>query len=136
LVHGVFLLVGQALHGVSGDEFRRGQAGRPGVATIVAIWFGRVPQSKSRIESLIAIGEKDGAKVLLDGRNSKVTDCECGNFVKPTVLDNVPALADTEIFSPVLSLVYANYMGDALAFLERNAYGTKLRCLLQAELSL
>src|SRR5436853_6119569 len=29
-------------------------------------------QSKSRVESLIAMGEKQGAKVLLDGRNSKI----------------------------------------------------------------
>jgi malonate-semialdehyde dehydrogenase (acetylating) / methylmalonate-semialdehyde dehydrogenase len=86
------------------------------------------PQSKSRIESLIATGEKEGAKVLLDGRNSKIADCEPGNFVKPTVLGNVPAtsdLTDTEIFGPVLSLVHANDMDEALAFLERSAYGNQ-----------
>jgi malonate-semialdehyde dehydrogenase (acetylating)/methylmalonate-semialdehyde dehydrogenase len=85
-------------------------------------------QSKSRIESLIATGEKEGAKVLLDGRNSKIADHESGNFVKPTVLDNVPAtsgLADTEIFGPVLSLVHTNDMDEALAFLERSAYGNQ-----------
>jgi len=86
------------------------------------------PQSKSRIESLIATGEKQGAKVLLDGRNSKITGLESGNFVKPTILDNVPAtseLADTEIFGPVLSLVHLNDMDEALAFLERSAYGNQ-----------
>jgi malonate-semialdehyde dehydrogenase (acetylating)/methylmalonate-semialdehyde dehydrogenase len=86
------------------------------------------PQSKSRIESLIATGEKEGAKVLLDGRNSKITDYASGNFVKPTVLDYVPAtsdLADTEIFGPVLSLVHANDLDEALAFLERSAYGNQ-----------
>ncbi len=85
-------------------------------------------QSKSRIESLIATGEKQGAKVLLDGRNSKIPGLESGNFVKPTILDNVPAtseLADTEIFGPVLSLVHANDMDEALAFLERSAYGNQ-----------
>jgi malonate-semialdehyde dehydrogenase (acetylating)/methylmalonate-semialdehyde dehydrogenase len=84
------------------------------------------PQSKSRIESLIATGEKQGAKVLLDGR--KTPKHETGNFVMPTVLDNVPAtseLADTEIFGPVLSLVHANDMDEALAFLERSAYGNQ-----------
>src|SRR3954453_11229389 len=57
------------------------------------------PQSKSRVESLIATGEKQGAKVLLDGRKSGVPKGERGNFVKPTVLDAVPAtseLTDTE----------------------------------------
>src|ERR1700739_798875 len=84
------------------------------------------PQSKERVESLIALGEKQGAKVLLDGRNSKVQRHEKGNFVNPTILDNVPAtsdLNDTEIFGPVLSLVHANDMDDPLAFLERSAYG-------------
>jgi malonate-semialdehyde dehydrogenase (acetylating) / methylmalonate-semialdehyde dehydrogenase len=86
------------------------------------------PQSKERVESLIALGEKQGAKVLLDGRNSKIPKYESGNFVKPTILDDVPAsseLADTEIFGPVLSLVHADGVDDALAFLERSAYGNQ-----------
>jgi malonate-semialdehyde dehydrogenase (acetylating) / methylmalonate-semialdehyde dehydrogenase len=86
------------------------------------------PQSKSRIESLIAMGEKQGAKVLLDGRNPKIAKYEAGNFLKPTILNNVPAtsdLTDTEIFGPVLSLVHASDMDEALAFLERNPYGNQ-----------
>ena len=86
------------------------------------------PQSKERVESLIALGEKQGAKVLLDGRNAKVPHHEKGNFINPTILDNVPAtsdLADTEIFGPVLSLVHADNMDEALAFLERSAYGNQ-----------
>src|ERR1700723_3290588 len=86
------------------------------------------PQSKARVESLIGLGEKQGAKVLLDGRNSKVPRYESGNFVNPTILDNLPAtsdLADTEIFGPVLSLVHADNMDEALAFLERSAYGNQ-----------
>src|SRR5581483_5925070 len=39
-------------------------------------------ESKSRIESLIATGERQGAKVLLDGRNAKISRYEAGNFVK------------------------------------------------------
>ena len=86
------------------------------------------PQSKERVESLIGIGEKQGAKVLLDGRKSKVPKYESGNFVNPTVLDDVPQtseLSDTEIFGPVLSLVHASDMDEALAFLERSAYGNQ-----------
>jgi malonate-semialdehyde dehydrogenase (acetylating)/methylmalonate-semialdehyde dehydrogenase len=86
------------------------------------------PQSKSRIESLIAAGEKQGAKVLLDGRKTKTPKHESGNFVMPTILDNVPAtseLTDTEIFGPVLSLVHAEDMDEALAFLENSAYGNQ-----------
>jgi malonate-semialdehyde dehydrogenase (acetylating) / methylmalonate-semialdehyde dehydrogenase len=85
-------------------------------------------QSKSRIESLIGQGEKQGARVLLDGRNSKISGCDEGNFVKPTVLDGLPAtseLADTEIFGPVLSLIHAKDMDEAMAFMERSAYGNQ-----------
>ena len=86
------------------------------------------PQSKARIESLIGVGEKQGAKVTVDGRNTRISRHEAGNFVKPTILDGVPAgsdLADTEIFGPVLSLVHAKDMDEALAFLERSAYGNQ-----------
>jgi malonate-semialdehyde dehydrogenase (acetylating)/methylmalonate-semialdehyde dehydrogenase len=85
-------------------------------------------QSKERIESLIGIGEKEGAKVLVDGRNPKILKYEKGNFVKPTILDGVPAtseLSHTEIFGPVLSMVHANDMDEAMAFLERNPYGNQ-----------
>lgn len=86
------------------------------------------PQSKARIESLIGVGEKQGAKVLLDGRNARIPKYEAGNFVKPTILDDVPAtseLADTEIFGPVLSLIHAGDLDQALAFLEHSRYGNQ-----------
>src|SRR5438128_3386940 len=85
-------------------------------------------QSKSRVESLIARGEKQGAKVLLDGRNARIPRHEAGSFVKPTVLDALPADSEhaaTEIFGPVLSLVHASDMDEALAFLELSAYGNQ-----------
>ena len=86
------------------------------------------PQSKARVESLIGAGEKQGASVTVDGRNSKIPRHESGNFVKPTILDGVPAdsdLADTEIFGPVLSLIHASNLDEAMAFLERSAYGNQ-----------
>jgi len=85
-------------------------------------------QSKSRVEALIGVGEKQGAKVVLDGRNAKIPRYESGNFVNPTILDGLPAsseLAHTEIFGPVLSLIHAKDMDEALDFLERNPYGNQ-----------
>jgi malonate-semialdehyde dehydrogenase (acetylating) / methylmalonate-semialdehyde dehydrogenase len=85
-------------------------------------------QSKSRIESLIAAGEKEGAKVVVDGRGAKIAKGEAGNFVKPTILDGVSPtsqLSDTEIFGPVLSLVQVDDMDEAIAFLERSSYGNQ-----------
>jgi len=86
------------------------------------------PQSKTRIEALIGTGEKAGAKVLVDGRNAKIASYENGNFVKPTILDAVPAnseLAHTEIFGPVLSLIHAKDLDEAMAFLEKNPFGNQ-----------
>lgn len=84
-------------------------------------------ESKARIESFIAKGERE-ARVLLDGRNAKVANYESGNFLKPTILDGVPAeseLTDTEIFGPVLSLVHVRNIDEAIAFLEKSRYGNQ-----------
>lgn len=83
-------------------------------------------ESKTRVESLIAKGASEGAKVLLDGRNARIAGHEAGNFVKPTILDGVPPdreLSQTEIFGPVLSLVHADGVEQALEILSRSAYG-------------
>ena len=86
------------------------------------------PASKQRIEGLIAKGVSDGAKPVVDGRNPKVASYESGNFLKPTVLDGVPAtssLADTEIFGPVLSLIHANTIDEAIEIIRKSPYGNQ-----------
>jgi malonate-semialdehyde dehydrogenase (acetylating)/methylmalonate-semialdehyde dehydrogenase len=83
-------------------------------------------ESKARIESLIAKGASQGATVLVDGRSAKISNYESGNFVKPTILDNVQPgteISDTEIFGPVLSLVHAETVDEAIEILSRSAYG-------------
>src|SRR6202166_2084349 len=83
------------------------------------------PTSKQRIEGLIAQGVSDGAKPVVDGRNPKMANYESGNFLKPTVLDGVPAsssLANTEIFGPVLSLIHADSIDEAIEFIRKSPY--------------
>jgi len=85
-------------------------------------------ESKQRVESLIGAGVGEGAKPLLDGRNAKIAGSEQGNFVKPTILDGLPAssnLVHTEIFGPVLSLIHANSVDEAMDFLRRSPYGNQ-----------
>jgi malonate-semialdehyde dehydrogenase (acetylating) / methylmalonate-semialdehyde dehydrogenase len=82
-------------------------------------------ESKKRIEGLIDRGVSDGAKVLLDGRSGNGTP-HAGNFLKPTLLDNVPAesvLSTTEIFGPVLSLVHAKTLEEGIETLSHSPYG-------------
>jgi malonate-semialdehyde dehydrogenase (acetylating)/methylmalonate-semialdehyde dehydrogenase len=83
-------------------------------------------ESKTRIEQLIDRGKGEGASVLLDGRSANIPNYERGNFIKPTVLENVPAgseLSRTEIFGPVLSLVHADTVDQALDLLSQSLYG-------------
>src|SRR5271155_5455939 len=84
--------------------------------------------SKERVQGLIGTGARDGAKVVVDGRNPKVAKYESGNFVKPSVLDGVPAsseLTNTEIFGPVLSLVHAGNMDEAMDIVARSPFGNQ-----------
>jgi len=83
-------------------------------------------QSKARVEALIDQGGRDGATILVDGRRARIPGCEKGNFINPTILENVPAasaLANTEIFGPVLSLVHTRTVDDGVEMLARNPYG-------------
>jgi malonate-semialdehyde dehydrogenase (acetylating)/methylmalonate-semialdehyde dehydrogenase len=84
------------------------------------------PESKARIEGLIAKGVSEGAQTLLDGRSGNGAGNGKGNFLKPTILDNVPAtssLSTTEIFGPVLSLVPAESLEEGIEILSRSPYG-------------
>ena len=86
------------------------------------------PESRARIEGLIAAGVAAGAKPIVDGRNAKITGYEAGNFVRPTVLADVdPAseLARTEVFGPVLSLMCVDSVDDAIALVNSAAYGNQ-----------
>ena len=88
-------------------------------------------ESKKRIENLIQSGEKEGAKILLDGRSHKVSGYENGNFLAPTILENVPTkgeLVNTEIFGPVMSMISMKTMEDAIQFINANRYGN-MACL-------
>jgi malonate-semialdehyde dehydrogenase (acetylating)/methylmalonate-semialdehyde dehydrogenase len=83
-------------------------------------------ESKTRIESLIAKGEEEGAKVVVDGRGKVVSGYEDGAWVFPTVLDDVNPkgeIARTEIFGPVLSLIHAETIEDAIALVNDRPYG-------------
>jgi malonate-semialdehyde dehydrogenase (acetylating)/methylmalonate-semialdehyde dehydrogenase len=82
--------------------------------------------SKARIEGIISEGEKQGINVLVDGRWKSVSGYDDGYWVFPTVLDNVPPkseIATTEIFGPVLSLMHAETLTDAVALVNDRGYG-------------
>lgn len=83
-------------------------------------------ESKDRIEGYITEAEKQGAKILVDGRNALVKGKENGTYVGPTVIDYVKpemSVAKEEIFGPVISIMRTNTVDEALAIENANPYG-------------
>jgi malonate-semialdehyde dehydrogenase (acetylating)/methylmalonate-semialdehyde dehydrogenase len=87
------------------------------------------PRSRERIEGLIARGIEDGAKILVDGRNTVISGYERGNFLRPTILEDVlpgSTIAGTEVFGPVMSLIHLDTVDDAISFINSNNYGNQV----------
>ncbi len=85
-------------------------------------------ESKQRITSLVDKGISEGARVLVDGREKEVDGFRDGYFVHPTVLDSVApgsTLGKTEVFGPVLSLMHANDLDEAIAMVNDRAFGNQ-----------
>lgn len=83
-------------------------------------------ESKERIERYITEAEQQGAKILLDGRGASVKGKEEGTYVGPTVIDNVKpdmAIAKEEVFGPVISIMRAKSVDEAIAIENANPYG-------------
>lgn len=92
-------------------------------------------QSKERIERYISEAEKQGAKILVDGRNTVVAGKEKGTYVGPTVIDFVKptmSVATEEIFGPVLSIMRTNTVDEALAIENANPYGNAASVFTQS----
>ncbi|KAM0462795.1 hypothetical protein ACHAPV_003620 [Trichoderma viride] len=84
------------------------------------------PQSKERIEGLIASAEKEGAKILLDGRGFSPSKYPNGNFIAPTIITDVTTdmtCYKQEIFGPVLVCLNVETLDDAIELINKNEYG-------------
>ena len=82
--------------------------------------------ARERVEGFIASGIEDGAKLELDGRNPTVQGYESGNFVGPTIFSGVKAgmkIYDQEVFGPVLCIVSAETLAEAIEFVNQNPNG-------------
>ena len=83
--------------------------------------------SLKRIQNAIEQAEKDGAKILVDGRKAKApAGFEGGNWIGATVIDHASPnmeCAKTEIFGPVVTIIRARNLTDAMALEAANPYG-------------
>ena len=83
-------------------------------------------EAKIRIEKYIEEAEKNGAKIILDGRGVKVSGKENGYYVGPTILDHVKPemkIAQEEVFGPVLAIIRTNEIDEAIAIENNSQYG-------------
>ncbi|RQM06932.1 hypothetical protein DH86_00000070, partial [Scytalidium sp. 3C] len=84
------------------------------------------PQSKERIEKLIASAEEEGATILLDGRGYKPSKYPNGNWIGPTIITNVKPHMQCykeEIFGPVLVCLNVDSLDEAIDLINANEYG-------------
>ena len=92
-------------------------------------------QAKDRIEKYITEAETQGATILVDGRNAIVKGKEDGYYVGPTVIDHVTpdmSVAKEEIFGPVISIIRAKDIDEALAIENANPYGNAAAVFTQS----
>lgn len=81
-------------------------------------------KAKEKILGYIETGIKEGAKLILDGRDVKVDDPN-GFYIGPTIFDAITpdmTIAKEEIFGPVIGIIHAKDFEDAMTMIEKTPY--------------
>jgi malonate-semialdehyde dehydrogenase (acetylating)/methylmalonate-semialdehyde dehydrogenase len=99
-----------------------------GISSDLAAQYGPVVSAahKKRVCDYIALGEQEGAELVVDGRDFRLQGYENGFFVGPTLFDHVKPDMRTyheEIFGPVLQIVRADSFDEALSLASDHEYG-------------
>ena len=80
-------------------------------------------QHRDRVLELVASGEKEGAKIICDGRNSRIADAPNGFYVGATIVDQVQnemTIAREEVFGPVLNVMRMDDLDHAIAMANKS----------------
>jgi len=91
--------------------------------------------AKHRILGLIEDGVREGATLELDGRQIKVPGYEHGNFIGPTIFSGVKPhmkIYTTEIFGPVMVIMGAATLDEAIALINANPFGNGVGIFTQS----
>jgi malonate-semialdehyde dehydrogenase (acetylating)/methylmalonate-semialdehyde dehydrogenase len=83
-------------------------------------------RAKARVLDLINSGVEQGAELLLDGRDVQVPGYEQGNFVGPTIFNQVTTemrIYKEEVFGPVLAIMHVDTLEQAIALINANPFG-------------
>lgn len=92
------------------------------------------PQARDRVVRYIERGEREGAALVLDGRDA-IPEASPGCFLGPTIFDGVTpdmALASDEIFGPLVAIIRAENLDEAIGIIERSPYGNAASIFTQS----
>ena len=81
---------------------------------------------RDTVAGYIEAGEREGAKLVVDGRGQRIDGEDGGFWLGPTLLDNVSTemtVYRDEIFGPVLNVLRVDTFDEALALVNANPYG-------------
>jgi malonate-semialdehyde dehydrogenase (acetylating)/methylmalonate-semialdehyde dehydrogenase len=81
---------------------------------------------RDKVSAFIDSGQRDGAKVVVDGREVAARGAKDGFWLGPTLFDNVlpeMEIYREEIFGPVLSVVRVDTYDEAVELVNSNQYG-------------
>lgn len=92
-------------------------------------------RAKARVIDLINSGVEQGAELLLDGRDVQVAGYEQGNFVGPTIFNQVTTemrIYKEEIFGPVLAIIHVDTLEQAIQLINANPFGNGVGLFTQS----
>jgi len=128
LAAAVVVAVGDAYDKLKSELVRQASGLRVGYGLSENTQMGTVVSAaaKERIERMISQGIEQGATAALDGRNQNIAGYEQGNFVGPTIMENISPdniLAKEEVFGPVLAMMKADDLDGAVDIINGSKYG-------------
>jgi malonate-semialdehyde dehydrogenase (acetylating)/methylmalonate-semialdehyde dehydrogenase len=119
--------------GAAGDALvaklkEKAQAIRVGPGCAPGVGMGPVISAphREKVAGYVDQGVREGAELVLDGRGLKVAGSEQGFFLGPTLFDRVRpemAIYRDEIFGPVLVVLRAATLAEAISLVNANPYG-------------
>jgi malonate-semialdehyde dehydrogenase (acetylating)/methylmalonate-semialdehyde dehydrogenase len=143
LLRGCFGMTGQRCLGtdqvvIMGDDRRYGEVKKKFAEAAAAMKLGygldesvelgplTTQGGKDKVLRWIDTGLKEGAKIVLDGRNPKVAGYPNGYFLAPTIMENVTPdmnISQEEAFGPVANLLRSNDLDEVIKWINATAGG-------------
>jgi len=83
-------------------------------------------EHRDKVAGYIETAEKDGARIIVDGRNQEFDGAAQGFWLGPTLIDNLPLTSKAyteEIFGPVLNIVRVQSYSEGVKLINSGEYG-------------